>query len=137
MRPPIVQQHPFGCAVACVAYALDVPYGKALRLFRDGEQHAKSRGFYCKEIVAALEKAGKNYGYRYVSARVKKKNYGNNTIVFTRRSKKYPAGHYLCQTKNLWMDPWINFPQNKNIKYAKSGLRKRLPNKPIYAITTH
>ncbi|MBI5391734.1 hypothetical protein HZB00_01905 [Candidatus Woesearchaeota archaeon] len=58
-----------------------------------------------------------------------------NTIVFIRRSKDYPAGHYLAKTKTGWMDPWINFDLSSlNLNYAQSGFRKRLPEKAIYAV---
>jgi len=63
--------------------------------------------------------------------------YEDGVIVFIKRSVRYPAGHYLARMNGQWMDPWINFPNDqniKNIKNATSGFRKKLPGKPIYAL---
>ncbi len=128
---PIKQEDPFGCAVACVASVLRIDYQEALHIFRDGNRKAKTTGFYCREIVSALEKEGLKYEYKYISSRFRKKIYKPGTIVFLRRSKKYPEGHYLCRTSSKeWMDSWFNFPSEKR----EAGFRKRLPEKSIYLI---
>ena len=131
---PITQEDPFGCGVACVAFALGFSYQKTLKLFKKGKQKAKTKGFYCKDLVRTLNNQGRNFKYRYIKDMIRNKIYQNNTIVFIKRSRKYPWGHYLCRYENSWMDPWINFPENKNIRKARPGLRKRLPGYPIYAI---
>lgn len=127
---PIKQEDRLGCAVACVSFRLNISYKTSLVLFRYGKRKAKNTGFLCKEIVEALGKREFNYKYNYVKDRVKNKIYQSGTIVFLKRSKKYPAGHYLCRADNKWMDPWINFPEENR----KAGFRKRLPGKPIYVI---
>jgi len=131
---PIAQKHLFGCSVACVAFILRLNYSTTLKLFNKSEYKAEYYGSYCKEITEILNNQGKNFEYKYVKENIKRKIYQNNTIVFIKRSKKYPDGHYLCRYKNLWMDPWINFQNDKKIKKAKAGFRKRLPGKPIYVI---
>ena len=131
---PITQESPSGCGIACVAFVFGSKYRKTLKFFQRGRQKAKTKGFYCKDLVKVLNSQGGNFEYRYIKSRIRKKIYQDNVIVFIKRSKKYPLGHYLCRYKNLWMDPWINFPKNKNIQKAKSGFRKRLPGQPIYAI---
>jgi len=133
---PIVQKNPFGCGVACVAFVLRLNYPKALKLFRDGVHKADSGGFYCKEILEALNSQGRDFEYKYIKGGVRRKIYQNSSIVFIKRSKKYPVGHYLCRYKSLWMDPWTNFQKNQNIKKAKAGFRKRLPGKAVYVIFT-
>lgn len=125
---PVKQEDLFGCGVACVAFILNISYQDSLTLFTDGESKAKEEGFLCKEIIAALEKKRLKYQYKYLKAR--HNIYNSRTIVFLKRSKRYPAGHYLCKINGKWMDPWINFP---NVK-IKAGFRNRLPGKPIYAI---
>ena len=126
----IVQEDLFGCAPACVACILDLNYSRALRIFKNGKKYVRSMGFFCSEIVEALRKTGREYEYRHINSKIKKRIYLGGTIVFIKRSTRYPVGHYLCRAKNKWMDPWINFP---NLA-AKAGFRKRLPGKPIYAI---
>ena len=125
---PIKQADPFGCGIACVAFVLTINYKSALKLFVDGEKRAKEEGFYCKEIAITLNHLGLKY--KYLKKGLRKNVYRPNTIVFLKRSKKYPYGHYLVRFNNKWMDSWINLP-DKNIK---AGFRKRLPGKPIYTI---
>lgn len=127
---PIVQEDPLGCGVACMAAVLGVSYQESLNLFKNGQKKAIEIGFFCKEIVVALKKKGLVYEYRYIKGKLRKKIYKQGTIVFLRRSKKYPSGHYLCRINNKWMDPWINFPNGNR----KAGFRKRLPEKPTYII---
>lgn len=126
----IAQLNPYGCGVACVASILGVSYAEALRFFQRPRQ-AGTRGYYCREVVEALKKGGRNYSYNYLT---KKKLFLLKTsriVIFLRKSKKYPAGHYLTKGNNgKWMDPWINFPEMP----SKSGRRSRLPGKPNYII---
>ena len=131
---PVVQKHSLGCGVACVAFVLGKSYDEAMPLFPQGSKKAGTIGFLCREIAKALEKAGKNYEYRYIKPRVRRRIYENGTIVFIKKSKKYPAGHYLARATGKWMDPWINFGKEKDFEKARAGVRKRLPGKPIYAI---
>lgn len=127
---PIKQEDQLGCAVACVAFTLNVSYKNSLMLVRQGKRKAKNTGFLCKDIVKTLRKWGLNYKYNYIKDKIKNKIYQSGTIVFLRRSKKYPAGHYVCRVNKKWMDPWINFPDTK----IEAGFRKKLPEKPIYLI---
>ncbi|HUS59841.1 MAG TPA: hypothetical protein VMX76_00425 [Nevskiaceae bacterium] len=133
-RPPVVQKHPFGCGVACTAFILNLSYQETLKLFGNGKEKACNFGFSCEEIAEALNNSGGHFEHRHIKDEIKGKIYQDNTIVFIKRSKQYPTGHYLCRFKGLWMDPWINFPQNQNIKEAKAGFRIKLPDKAIYAI---
>lgn len=126
----IKQEDHLGCAIACVAYLLNISYQKTLSFFSDGTRKAKAVGFTCKEIILVLNNKGLNYKYKYIKEKHRKKIYKPNAIVFLRRSRKYPAGHYLTRTNDKWMDSWINFPNNK----IESGFRKKLPEKPIYLI---
>jgi hypothetical protein len=127
----VTQDHGLGCGVACVATLLGITYQKALSLFKDGKKRAAKSGFYCKDIVAALERAGLQYEYKYIKPKQIKTIYQEGVIVLIKKSQRYPAGHYLVRVGDLWMDSWINYP---NINSAKSGFRKKLPGKPIYAI---
>ena len=126
----VKQEDSYGCGVACVGFILRKDYQKALGLFREGKQKAETTGFYCKEIVKVLENEGFKYEYRYIKSKIIGKIYKQGSIVFLRRSVKYPEGHYLCRVGKMWMDSWINFPSGE----VRAGLRKRLPEKPIYVI---
>ena len=55
------------------------------------------------------------------------------TIVFVRRGKVYPYGHFLLKTSKGWMNPW---KRGENIKEAKAGWQKRLPDKKDWIIET-
>ncbi len=134
-KTPVKQEDQLGCGVACVSFILDISYLEALCLFKKGELRAKRLGFYCKDIIEAFNNIGIRYTYKYIKQRIRSKIYKKGTIVFIKKSKKYPSGHYLCRAQDVWMDPWINFRLDKDILKAKAGFRKRLPGKPIYAIS--
>ncbi|MEK7160371.1 MAG: cysteine peptidase family C39 domain-containing protein [Patescibacteria group bacterium] len=127
---PTRQEDAFGCAVACVAFVLNIKYKYATELFKNGKKKARSSGFYCKEIVEVFKNTGFKYQYKYIKPKIRNKIYQQNAIVFIKKSKKYHYGHYLVRFENKWMDSWINFPDKK----IKAGFRKRLPGKAIYAI---
>lgn len=127
----VVQEDLIGCGVACVAAILGISYQRALSLFENGQKKADNRGFLCKEIVLAFKKKSLEYEYKYIKSKLRKKIYKQGTIVFLRRSIKYSEGHYVCRMGSSWMDPWINFPTTEK----RAGLRKRLPEKPIYMIS--
>ena len=126
---PITQEHPMGCGVACTASICGISYEKALNLFN--KNHASTRGYYLKEIILALKKRKENYQGSKVNNNTKKYLKMLGSIVFIRRSKKYPAGHYLLKTKKGWMNPWINHPK---ISPAKSGFNKKLPGKAQWVL---
>jgi len=105
---------------------IDIFEKQAKRLFKK-PRNAWTIGYYCRDIVQALAKAGKQYSFRRIR---RKTHYPKNSIVFIARSKRYPAGHFLVRV-NRWMDPWMNFP---SIKEVRAGFRKRLPGKSVYLI---
>ena len=113
----IKQENQMGCGIACAAVILNFSYKRTFKLFSLGK--ADFTGFTCKEIVDALKRGGLDYSQVHTPL-----------SVFIQRSNKYKHGHYLVRGRNIWMDPWINFP-NAN---RRSGFRKRLPGKSIYVI---
>lgn len=134
VRKSITQRDPYGCGIACLAYALDKSYSEIYTLIPGARMKAKTSGFVLKELITVLcINTGKSYVSHYIKPHLKRKIYEPNTIVFIKRSQKYPMGHYLIRTEHrAWMDPWYNFPSN--LKQAKSGFRRRLPGTPIYMI---
>lgn len=129
---PIAQKDEFGCGVAAFAYVAGLTYEQAIKSFK--KQNAQTTGFFCRDIVNAFKKIGRDFSYKYIKPKLRKNIYESGAIVFISRSKKYPVGHYLARAHGAWMDPWINFPHDQNIKNAHCGLRKRLPGRAIYAI---
>ena len=117
----VTQEHPMGCAVACVASLTGKTYRRALELFIHPE-YASSRGYYCQEICDALSSAGYSYAWKKARPHL----IDDRTIVFIARSKAYPQGHFLLKTKRGWMNPWGNYPC---IKPAKALFQKDLPGK--------
>lgn len=126
----ITQEQGMGCGVACVASLVGLSYKKAMRFFKN-KKGASTRGYYCPEICYALKRSGKNYKWKKATKASKPLLQKQGVIVFIKRSKKYPEGHYLLRTANGWMDPWINYP---NIKPAKAGIRRKLPGSADYII---
>lgn len=133
MKNSVTQIDEYGCSVACVAFLLNKNYEETLKLFSNSEK-AKDEGFICKEIVSVLKSNGINAEYKYLKPYPQEKIISDNTIVFVKRTRKYPFGHFLIRYNSEWMDPWVNFPENKDIKKAKSGFRNDLPDKAIYGI---
>lgn len=134
MRDAITQKHAMGCGIACTAFVLGCTYDQALRHLRKTRTDAVTAGVLCHEIAEAFSRKGINAMYRYIKPRIRHSIYGDGTIVFIARCKRYPYGHYLCRWNGQWMDPWINAVSDPVLRRVKSGWRKRLPGRPIYAI---
>ncbi|MCF7806272.1 MAG: hypothetical protein K9M07_05425 [Simkaniaceae bacterium] len=124
MSKPILQEHGMGCGVACVAFALKTTYQKALKLFENPE-NAWTKGYICRDIIQALHKGKREYRHFWYQLKHEEFTKQTGVIVYTKRSEKYPAGHYLIKTENgMWMNPWSNFPV---IHPLEGAFQKRLP----------
>lgn len=127
----ITQKLDYGCGVACFAFVCNMSFEEAIAFL--GKEYSVKHGWRPSDLVLALDRFGLSYKNHYV----RRKNdieYPIGSIVLIERSKDYPVGHYLTLTAEGWMDPWINLPDVKDVRRAKSGFRKRLPGKPMYAI---
>lgn len=128
---PVKQEDGLGCAVACVAFVLSIPYSEALKLFEDGKRRVKEEpNFYCPEIVKILIGKKLNYSWKKLNKENAKLVNKNLSIVFIKTSGKYPFGHFLTRYKDKWMDPWINLPASE----INAGFRSVLPGKPTYVV---
>ncbi len=125
----IAQEHLMGCGIACCASLLNIKYSKALSLFN--KSNVSSKGFFCKDLVSALSEKGLTCTYSKLNNKNKNILAVPGTIVFIKKSKKYPAGHYLLKTRKGWMDPWINYPK---ISKLKAGFRNKLPDRAEWII---
>lgn len=127
----VAQEHALGCAVACVAARNGTSYQEALRLFADPAA-AWLRGYWCAEVIAALERCGRSYqclsfdrGEHLAWLAVP------GTIAFIDRCEAYPLGHYLVRGNEGWMNPWINFPWMLRVR---AGFEAELPGVPGYLL---
>ncbi len=141
LQDAIPQEHPLGCAVACVAYRRGVSYEDAHSLFVTPE-NAWGRGYYCAEVVAALNKKSR-LEYVFSKADVLKKSelkkilLTEGTLVFVGSCSRYPLGHYLVRAtekakhRAQWMNPWINAPRMIPVQ---SGFESKLPGPVEYVM---
>lgn len=128
---PVAQKDGLGCAVACVAFVLNIPYSDAVDFFQDGRRRVNGEAnFYCPEIVKILNSNGLTYKWKKLSEGKNVEEIEENSIVFVERSKKLPFGHFLCKYKDQWMDSWINVPNAP----ITGGFREKLPGKPTYVV---
>ena len=132
MKSAVTQEDEFGCGIACVAFLLNIGYAEAAKQFEP--EKARSLGFICRELTSVLNNNDQKYYYRYLKTRFLQRIYKEGTIVFIKKSERYPAGHYLVRANGCWMDPWLNYRIEADISKAISGYRRRLPGKPIYAL---
>ena len=132
MNESITQEDDFGCGAAYVAFVAQKPYSAITALL--GQENAKTKGYYCRELVDVLAGFGLAYTYHYLKLHKADLAYLEGSIVFLKRSKKYPSGHYIVRYRGKWMDSWINFVSNKNIVRARSGYRQRIPGIPQYVL---
>ena len=89
----VAQRDWLGCGIACTAFILGLSYNKTKQKYFQNAGDANKTGYYCRDLVAALSRAKKSYDYSYVGN--KNVRCKNETIVFIKRSKRYPCGHYL------------------------------------------
>lgn len=131
---PVVQEHPYGCGVACVANILNIGYSDALRLFGpEGPHKAETFGFYLHELCMALRKAGWD-AYWVESQETKQLPRHDRlySIVYLQPTPEMPAGHYLVKEHAGWYNSWINYPEYP----IKAGVQKQLPGRTQFLIFT-
>jgi hypothetical protein len=127
----VPQEHPMGCAVACVAFRCAISYPAALAAFSTHE-HAWTRGFYCEEVVEALANLGLKYSFDHYES----KKHGEfltvpGTIIFVNPFEQYPSGHFLVRGLNSWMNPWSTFP---NMNPVRAEFQESLPGRIGYVL---
>jgi hypothetical protein len=131
----ITQKDDLGCAVACVAFVLEITYEQSLAQFKNGKTRVQEKSnFYCPEIARILNSAGLDYSWRKINENNIDLINGNFSIVFVKRFPEDPYGHFLCRYGDQWMDSWINLDKCQDYRKAISGFRKDLPGKPLYVI---
>jgi hypothetical protein len=119
----VTQDHPLGCAVACVAFLTGKSYQRALKKFPRPD-FAWTRGFYCPEIVTVLADSGLHYTWRKLNACTRHKPIPDGSMIFVGPSDRYQYGHFLVKcSERRYMNPWKNSPV---MTPAKSGF-DRLP----------
>jgi hypothetical protein len=132
LKPTVIQEHGLGCGRACVAFTLGRSYAALSAELTDAQ--ARTVGFSHRELVRALAAHNRSYSSYYLKPPKRRLIYREGVIVFIKRSKHYPHGHYLVRHHGAWMDPWFNSRDGEGIGVAISGYRRRLPGRPIYGI---
>lgn len=127
MSGPVTQEDIAGCGIACVAFVCGRSYGYAKGRYFKG-LGSPTKGYLCRDLVKALSRSGRGYSYRHAR---QGDRFDNGTIIFIKRSGRYPAGHYLVKTRRGYMNPWSNFPDMRN---PRSDFSARLPGTPQYAV---
>lgn len=132
MKQSVTQKLDYGCGVACFAYICNITFEQAVDFL--GKEYSVKHGWRPSDLVTALNRYGLSYKNHYIR---KKQDFDfqTDTIVLIERSTDYPVGHYLVLNNDMWMDPWINMPENNDLTHAKSGFRTSLPGKAMYALT--
>lgn len=127
----IVQEHPYGCGVACVAEVLNITYGQALQLLGPDAAHkAETFGFYCHELTAAIRAGGRRSWWVEVQSTGPYWT-SPDSIVFIPQSAQYPSGHYLSRRSGEgWTNSWSNYPNFPRL----AGINKSLPAKPTFVL---
>ena len=131
MAKSITQKLDYGCGVACFAFVCNMNFDEAIKFL--GREYSVKNGWRPSDLSKELNGFGFNYKNFYVRKKVHIE-YPLNSIVLIEKSQQYPVGHYLVLTPKGWMDPWINLPKTNDIRKAKSGFRKNLPGKAMYAL---
>ena len=132
MNQMITQEDDMGCGTACVAMALNLSYEECVALL--GEVKARTVGFQLKELKQVLNAGGRNYKSSHINWVEPDMIHKDGTIVFIKRSKAYPYGHFLIRTNGKWGDPWINLCEDDTIERAYSGFRNNLPGDPQWLL---
>lgn len=132
MRRSVTQRHLYGCAVAYLAFVLQISYTRSLKLLKKRQRIYK--GSYCRELLSVLQENKQEYVYNYLSKKRLWNLSKDLTIVYTKKSQEYPGGHFLVRFNSRWMDPWVNFQVTAKVSEAKSSFRNNLPGEPIYAL---
>ncbi len=121
-----------GCGAACVAMAVGQSYEQTVTLL--GKDKARTVGFRLKELRLLLNDSGLLYKSTHANRVDLNELNAEGAIVFIKRSKTYPYGHYLIRVGEKWGDPWINLVENKNLSEAYSGYRDSLPGEPQWVL---
>lgn len=124
MDRSVTQKHHMSCGIACVAFVAGVDYEELTA--GCSEDKLEEVGFYCPELVRLLKRYGLTYRWRKVSADFDAASLQVGDIVFLERSKLFCGGHFLARAHERWMDPWINWPEVTDIRFAKSGFSAKL-----------
>jgi len=132
MKTSVTQKHNMSCGLACVAFITGQSY--ELLAINETLESLEHNGFTCIGLVLRLRKAGYHYTWRKITKAKPMYEFPKGAIVFVGRSNTLPYGHWLAFSEQGWMDPWINWHPNNDIRQARAGFRVCLPGKPEYVL---
>ncbi|MDF3983291.1 hypothetical protein P3W24_13345 [Luteibacter sp. PPL201] len=129
----VAQKDEYGCGVACVASILAVSYAESRRLLmkkKSGVQidDTEVPGLDLHHLALAL----KDRDYQVVADWDEPKTFQPGTIVLVGRARGgLDHEHYILSVGgDLFMDPWINYPNRER----EAGLRKGYPKGKIFYV---
>ncbi len=119
----VSQEDVWGCAAACVASLMAVPYKRAKRWLekeKGDKVSAKQKGFEIDEIAKALHKQG----VKVIADWNPPSPLPNGTIVCIHSRVRYKDFHYLLKVPKGYMDPWVDLKEGELKGKWRQGLPK-------------
>ncbi|WP_235444031.1 MULTISPECIES: hypothetical protein [Xanthomonas] len=118
----VSQKDEWGCAAACVASLLNIPYSRAKRLL-EREKRAgiddEPEGFEIDEIAKALY----SKGVKVIADWNPPSKLPSGTIVCVHSRVRYASYHYLLKVPGGYMDPWFDLIED----CREAKVRKDIP----------
>ncbi|MEA9559116.1 hypothetical protein [Xanthomonas campestris] len=118
----VSQEDEWGCAAACVASLLNIPYSRAKRLL-EREKRAgiddEPEGFEIDEIARALY----SKGVKVIADWNPPSKLPSGTIVCVHSRVRYASYHYLLKVPGGYMDPWFDLIED----CREAKVRKDIP----------
>lgn len=108
----VSQEDEWGCAAACVASLIAVPYERAKRWLvkeKGAAVSAKHKGFEVDEIARALFKQGT----KVIADWNPPATLPDGTIVCLYSRVRFRDFHYVLKVPGGYMDPWFDLKQDK------------------------
>jgi hypothetical protein len=129
----VKQEDPMGCGIACVAFVLGISYKEATKLFALPEKR-KALGYRSSDLREALKRGSYDSFSRYVG-RLDDTRVEIGDIVYVKKCKMFPSGHYLVKINGGYMDPFINMGEVVG-DYTRAKAGKRFPLKERITMIT-
>lgn len=119
----VSQEDPWGCAAACVASLMGVPYARAKRWLEKEKGRPVSEepsGFEIDEIVNALFKRG----VKLVADWNPTVPLPDGAILCIHSRVRYRDYHYLLKAPGGYMDPWFDLKEGQMVGKVRASLPK-------------
>jgi hypothetical protein len=129
----VKQEDPMGCGIACVAFVLGISYKEATKLLTLPEKR-KTLGI-AQVIYEKLSRGGSYDSFSRYVGRLDDTRVEIGDIVYVKKCKMFPSGHYLVKINGGYMDPFINMGEVVG-DYTRAKAGKRFPLKERITMIT-